>query len=63
MKKTKDLNFLYNFIKGECAKLKTKTNGEVRAVMLYSIYKAAYEYVKNGGKRNIDKFIETASQK
>lgn len=58
----KKVSFLYNYIKRECAVLKHTTSKEVRAVMLHGIYKAAYEYVKNGGKRDIDTIIKNAER-
>ena len=61
MKKT-NLNFTYNYIKSECEKLKYVSNVTVRATVLHGIYKAAYEYVKNGGKRDIDVFLATLSE-
>lgn len=61
MKKA-DLNFLYKYIKEQCAELPYKNNGEVRAVMLSGIYKAAFEYVKAGGKRDVTSIIDNATK-
>lgn len=63
--KKQNLNFLYNFIKRECEAYKNATNptAEWRAVMLHGIYKAAYEYVRDGGKKDIDKIINAATQR
>lgn len=64
MKKA-NLNFLYNHIKTECERYKNAFNptAEWRAVMLHGIYKAAYEYIRDGGKKDIDKIITDATQR
>ena len=63
--KKQNLNFLYNYIKQECEQYKNATNptAEWKAVKLQGIHKAAYEYLRDGGKRDIDKIIDSATRK
>ena len=56
--KKPDLNFLYRRIKRESELCKISSNPEVRLAYLHGIYKSAYMYVKHGGKRDIDKFLD-----
>lgn len=63
--KKQNLNSTYDYIKRQCEIYKNANNptAEWRAVMLHGIYKAAYEYVRDGGKRDIDKIINAAIQR
>ena len=63
--KKQNLNFLYDYIKRECETYKNANNptAEWKAVKLHGIYKAAYEYIRDGGKRDLDKIINEATQK
>ena len=63
--KKQNLNFLYDYIKRECDLYKNAYNptAEWKAVMLHGVYKAAYEYVRDGGKRDVDKIINAATKK
>lgn len=64
MKKA-NLTFLYNYIKRECERYKNAYNPTVewRAVMISGIYTAANEYIRSGGKRDIEKIINAALSK
>ena len=63
--KKPNLNFLYNYIKRECEAYKNANNptAEWRAVMLSNIFTAANEYIRYGGKRDLDKIINEVTQK
>lgn len=61
--KKQNLKFMFNFIKSECENYKNANNptAEWKAVKLHGIYKAAYEYVRDGGKRDVDQLIRSAT--
>jgi hypothetical protein len=60
--KKQNLNFLYNYIKTECDRYQSAHNpdAEWKAVVLANIYQAAYEYIRDGGKRDLDSIIKGA---
>ena len=58
-----NLNSLYDYIRSQCDLVNRANNptAEWRAVMLHGIYKAAYEYVRDGGKRDLDGLLSSLS--
>ena len=56
-----NLNSLYDYIRSQCDLVNHANNptAEWRAVMLHGIYKAAYEYVRDGGKRDLDVLLSS----
>lgn len=59
-----NLNSLYDYIRSQCDLINRANNptAEWRAVMLHGIYKAAYEYVRDGGKRDLDSLLSSLSE-
>lgn len=53
----KNLNYTYNYIKEEVKRLQHITRFEVRSVILNGIYRAAYEYVRDGGKKDLESIL------